>query len=58
MLSFETLIVAICAVKTSSDNEEVLLDLLGALAPYAVWSTEQEAFVASTLSDFNLTSLD
>ena len=58
MLSFETLIVAICAVKAGSDSEEVLLDLLGALAPYTILSAEQEAFVASTLSDFNLTSLD
>jgi hypothetical protein len=58
MLSFETIVVAICAVKTSSDNEEVYLELLGALAPYAVWSTEQEAFVASCLALFGLSSLD
>jgi hypothetical protein len=58
MLSFETIVVAICAVKTSSDNEEAYLELIGALAPYAVWSQEQEAFVSACLSDFNLTSLD
>jgi hypothetical protein len=58
MLSFETLVVAICAVKTATDDESAYLELLGALAPYAILSAEQEAFVASTLSDFGLTSLD
>jgi hypothetical protein len=58
MLSFESIVVAICAVKCSSDNEEVYLELLRALEPYTILSAEQEAFVASALSDFNLTSLD
>ena len=58
MISFETLVVAICAIKTSSDNEEAYLELLGALEPYTIMSPEQEAFVASCLADFGLSSLD
>ena len=57
MISFETLVVAICAVKSASDNEEVYLDLMGLMAPYVVLDEGQEAFLNEQLALFGLTSL-
>jgi hypothetical protein len=58
MPSFESIVTALCVLKTNSDDEGVYIDMLSLMAPYAVLSAEQEEFLNNSLKLFGLVSLD
>ena len=57
-LSLETLVIALCAVRTASDDEDAYMELLMKLQAYVCLSKEQEAFLEATMADFGITYLE
>jgi hypothetical protein len=58
MLSFETLVVAACSMRVASDNEDAYHEVFATLLTYVCLTEAQEAFLAETLENFGLTSLE